>query len=64
MARAAVENPGHYINRELSWRIQPPRAREAQDENNPLLERLKFLSISSSNLDEFSKCNCRPGAAD
>ncbi|MSU21211.1 MAG: polyphosphate kinase 1 [Pedosphaera sp.] len=46
--------PTHFLNRELSWLEFNQRVLdEALDENNPLLERVKFFCITSSNLDEF-----------
>ena len=49
-----LDSPELYINRELSLlEFQNRVLHEAQDAENPLLERVKFLSIVSSNLDEF-----------
>lgn len=49
-----LNNPDHYNNRELSWLDFNYRVlEEALDKRNALLERFKFLSIFSSNLDEF-----------
>lgn len=47
-------HPSYYTNRELSWLDFNYRILdEARDKTNPLFERLKFLSITASNLDEF-----------
>src|SRR6476469_3915727 len=46
--------PDHYLNRELSWLEFNQRVLdEALNPRTPLLERLKFFCITSSNLDEF-----------
>ena len=47
-------DPSYYTNRELSWiKFNERVLSEARDKNLPLFERLKFLSITESNLDEF-----------
>ena len=50
----SYEKPEYYVNRELSWiKFNERVLSEARDKTLPLFERLKFLSITSSNLDEF-----------
>ena len=49
-----LKDPKYYLNRELSWLQFNTRVlHQAQDESIPLLERLKFLAIYGTNLDEF-----------
>src|SRR5688500_262403 len=49
-----LKNPALYINRELSWLEFNDRVlAQARDVSHPLLERVKFLAITGTNLDEF-----------
>ena len=54
MDKKDLQNPALYTNRELSWLLFNKRVlSEARDKQLLLFERLKFLSITASNLDEF-----------
>lgn len=54
MSKDTYNNPKYFTNRELSWIAFNDRVlEEARDKSNPLLERVKFLGITQSNLDEF-----------
>ncbi len=53
-SKKQLDNPDYFINRELSWiRFNVRVLEEAKDVWHPLLERIKFIAICGSNLDEF-----------
>jgi len=54
LTNSSLDDPSLYLNRELTWLAFNERVlHEAEDDRNPLLERLKFVAIVANNLDEF-----------